>query len=1251
MIKTNPILFSLLISVLMVFNTNPLKSQFQDMKFEYLTVENGLSNNIINCIYKDHKGYIWIGTSMGLNRYDGTNIKIFENKVDDSTSLPHNFVYSILEDNDKNLWICTQNGGVCVFNKESETFTSYKYNIKDKNSLSSNYTLSLFKDNRGNIWVSTYDGFNKWLPDIKGFRRYYIPSIDNKLLDNQINSIAQDSKGNLWLGGGSDAIWMFNPKNEIFIPYRNKEFPLTLGIRKIICSSKNDVIWIGTYDKGLFSFDTKKLIFERFDVNAKVTGTSKNAITSLTMEDENHLLIGIDQNGINRLDIEKKKFEYCIFQENRKNKLNNGSVNFIFKDSEGILWVGTFNGVNIYNPKKDRFINYKNSQYENSLVYDNVFRFYEDSQGLIWIGTDGGGVSVFNPINKSFKNFKYDASNPNSIGSNAVLSITEDNNQDIWLGCWGGGLNRFDRKTEKFYRYMPDLNNPKAISGLNIYELFTDNHGKIWVCCHNKGVDIFDINEGVIKKYKINPENPKSILYHTILRIKKRKDGKIVLMGYGWNGIKGSCIYDSINDRFQTIKELEGYDVREMLYDSQGNCWAGTFDQGIILIKTDGSIQRYHNSNGLPSNLISGIEEDKSGNIWISSGGGISQYLTKDKKFKHFNKNDGLQGNQFTNYANLKAKDGSFYFGGFNGFNVFNPNNIKTNDFIPSVFITEFQIFNKPVSVNTPNSPLKNNIIDTKSIELTYLQSVISFGFTAINYTYPEKAIYAYKMDGYDKEWNYTDASRRYATYTNLDPGEYAFMVKATNNDEVWSDIPTEIKIIITPPFWKSLWFKALLFIIIVGSALAFFLYRVNQLKYKQQVLNKRVEERTAELQHANIILEEQQGEILQQNEAILLQKEEIQVQVEILEKINSELEKLSIIASETDNAVLIMDGNFNIEWINSGFTKLYGYTLKEFISEKGPNLILVSGYQNITEITRLCADKKESVQYQANVITKENKSVWIQTTITPIIDISGKIKKFIAIDTNITELKKAELIIIEQNNELYELNSTKDKLFSIIAHDLKNPFSSILGFSALLIKNIDKYSKEKILKFAETINSAANQTFKLLENLLQWARLQQGILIANLQECNIKTIVQSEISLFTEMAKNKNITLINTVYSDVIIICDIEMCKTILRNLITNAIKFTEPGGSVSLVLKENESFVDIEVRDNGVGIPSEKMKQLFKIEKNISTRGTSDEAGTGLGLILCKELAEKQNGKISVESLEGKGTSFYFSLPHNKI
>jgi signal transduction histidine kinase/ligand-binding sensor domain-containing protein len=1052
-----------------------LFAQKQYTRFDHLTVDNGLSSNRIRCIFRDSKDFLWIGTDVGLDKYDSYQVKKYRQSDNLRGTISSDILTCIYEDRNKNLWFGTYDG-LNLYNPLKDNFTVFRNNPDDKKSLNSNCITGIVEDKNGRIWIVS-DGscLNLWDPENQDFVRYPFDTQRNGLSVRPSRMAAADSRGYIWIGSFDPSITRFNPETGQFTEFNDPSLDSTTFSYKSIYIDKQDKIWIATDGIGFFSYDPAINKFEHFAVKGDGSGTNLNLVLDIIPEDDRFLLLAVDQGGINRFDKISKKFDYIMFDVLNDKGLNNNGIWCFHRDREGILWIGTSGGgINYSNPKKERFKLFtSNSNNPKSLSYNFAINFFEDHEGVIWIGTDGGGLNAYDPKTGDFERFRHDPADPTSISGNVVRGIAEDKDHNIWIGTWEAGLNMFDRKTHKFIRFMADSKNSAGISNNTIWNLFIDHNNTIWVSIYNVGIDIFEIGKGVTRRFRPDPAVPGSLSGNNNWFFFEDPEKKMWICTQ--NGLD---LYDSATNSFK-IFHFPDDNIGSFYKDKSGYLWVGSNTKGLFMCEPKGTILKtYDITNILPNNRIHGITQDNSGNIWISSNSGITRINPGIQSVRNYTKDDGLQGDQFYQQSFLKTREGELYFGGYNGFNSFYPENLKENDFIPPVYITDFQIFNKPVTYSDDGGQFPAYISDAKEIKLKSDQSVFSFSFAAINYTHPEKNQYSYIMDGFEKEWNYTDASRRYVTYTNLDPGEYTFRVRATNNDKVWNEAGVSLRIIVLPPWWSTLWFRLIIISVVILVITFIFQLRVRQLK----------------------------------NQKILLEK-----------------------------------------------------------------------------------------------------TVAIKTT------------------------------------ELYELNVSKDKFFSIIAHDLKNPFSTIIGFSEMLKDEIAAGNNSKTGELTNVINTSAVQTYKLLENLLSWANSQRGKIQFDPEQINLSDLIKEEFLMLKDMAVSKNIELMITFNNNIVIEADRNMIKTILRNLISNAIKFTHKNGRVEVGAVFINKQVEISVSDNGIGMTGETIDKLFRLDGNLSTRGTENEKGTGLGLILCKEFVEKHGGKIWVESEAGKGSLFKFVLPMN--
>jgi ligand-binding sensor domain-containing protein/signal transduction histidine kinase len=574
----------------------------------------------------------------------------------------------------------------------------------------------------------------------------------------------------------------------------------------------------------------------------------RDVILSLAGDEKGNLWIGTENGGLSIFNPETETFMNYLHDDLDNSSLSNNSIYSLYKDPHNNMWIGTYSGgVDLYSKDANQFPLYKHSSSSNSPGNNNILDFLEDSRGIIWIGTDGGGVERFDPKTEQFTHFSHDPGNPQSICGNYVISVREDKDKNIWMGTCGDGISVYNSIKKTFRQIKSDPENDKSISGNNNGAMTVDKDKDLWVTSWGDGLNLYQPKTETFVHYRHDSSNINTVSADRIIYLFADSKGLI------WIGTfdKGLDLFDKRTKTFthfvhdSSSNSLSDNSIHCIYEDRKGNIWIATKSGLNCLDRRSHHFTHYFARDGLPDALISAILEDHKGNLWISTNNGLSKYDPRTGTFKNFSTADGLQSNEFKAHAALKSADGALYFGGVNGFNRFFPDSIKANSFAPPLVITSFQIFNKEVPISgepKEKSPLQKDITETREIIISYKQSVISFGFASLNYTIPEKKQYEYKLEGFDKKWNNTGINHS-ATYTNLDPGEYIFQVKGLNNDGSWSPDITSLRLTVTPPFWKTQWFRILAIVLLVGTAIAFYRFRVYAVEKQKKALEQRVEE------------------------------------------------------------------------------------------------------------------------------------------------------------------------------------------------------------------------------------------------------------------------------------------------------------------------------------------------------------------------------------------------------------------------
>ena len=853
-----------------------LKSIAQDasLRFEHIGIEEGLSNENVTQIFQDSKGYIWFGTFDGLNKYDGYSFTKYRLDPFDSNSISQNFIYTIWEDKYGAIWVSSFEG-LCKFDKSTEKFTRYKPSANAK--FSDPNISSINEGSDGMMWVGSHSGglcrfdrkTGKFLPEYFDLGYSQLPGDKAGLKDN-VNCIYKDPAGALWVGTTTGlhkiiltAVKAGQLSRVTFEDYRHDPANINTLSSNIVTSIIEDragIIWVATQN-GLNSFDQKTGIFKRYlhdpdNIHSISSNNMELWFGSHLKEDQEGNLWICTHNGLNKLNRERTIFTHYFYDSSDAYSVSSNSIMSLQIDRAGILWAGSWSGkLNKANLNQKGFgLKHHDPNNINSLSSNKVTSILEDSSGIIWIGTYGGGLNRWDKKTDQFTHFRNEPSDPKTLRNDAVHAILEDRQGHLWIAN-GDVLSHLNKQTGEFTHYYPNVGHYKEEDHRLIYSITEDREGLLWLGTGN-GIKSFNKKTGEFKHYYHNPADPDGLSDYTGLIVFADSRDNI------WIG-HGSKATDKLNKRtgqFTHYKHdphdsgsISSNYVNIIYEDSKGNIWFGTKAGGLCCFDCQKEkFTTFTDKHGLPNNTVYSILEDTNNNLWLGTGYGLSRFDPVKKAFTNYDYKDGLQGNFFAagdereRGAHFKGKDGTLYFGGNNGFNFFHPDKINADIHVAPIVITQFKLFDK----------LQKGANESKEIVLNYDQNYFSFEFSSLSFYNPAKNQYAYKLEGFDKEWVYS-GSRHYVAYTNIDPGTYTFRVKGTNNDGVWNEEGTSMIVIINPPWYSTWWAYTLFALMVAGLIYALFRYRINKIRMEHEIVLQQHKASELEIENRQALLYE----------------------------------------------------------------------------------------------------------------------------------------------------------------------------------------------------------------------------------------------------------------------------------------------------------------------------------------------------------------------------------------------------------
>lgn len=1155
----------------------------KDIKFDKITVDNGLSQSNINWTIQDELGFIWFATNGGLNRFDGSSFKTFVHNDSDSNSISNNIINHIYEDDNGKIWVATQNG-LNIFNKSLEIFTKFKSEPNDPSGLSNNQITCTVKDNLGNYWIGTSGGgLNKYDPLTNKFTAY-INSIKNpqSISSNYITCLEKDKYGYIWIGTAENGINMLEPESGRFLRYVKTDInparSLSSNQINAIYEDNDGDLWVGS-SAGL---DLLKPTSEGRNLNNRDKITNyhpallsnnsgeNNSVLSIYQGTESGLIwFGTLDNGLCFIDKYTKSARNYIIDPNSDFSLLSNNVSSVFDDQSGILWIGTNAGINLIDIESDRFTWHKRIPgISNTLSSNNIQTMYKENNGVLWLGTYDKGLVKYDPLTEIYTNYlvddliiegesineknrlfkKFDRrikpkklTKPDYLSHNRVYALHRDRSKRLWIGTGGGGLNilNVDRGNIQNYTNIPDKDN--SISSDNLRYIYEDKKGRIWIGTEDAGLNLY--TEDGFERYLSDENDVFSISGNDVRSIVEDDNG------YLWIGTFGSGLnkFDPANKKFtryfhseNSPNSLSSNSIYSLFFDDS-KLWIGTADGLNALDVSNNRFQHFDINDGLPSNSIYTILGDENDYLWISTNKGISRLNKSTQAVKNYNNEDGLQHTDFNPGAGYFTKQGEMLFGGINGYCTFNPDGIVDNQLKPEIKFTDFKILNENVPIGIPGSPLERHISETDTIILSYKDVSVSFEFVALNFTDSKKNSYAYKMENLEKNWNYV-GNRRFANYTNLQPGNYILRVKASNNDGIWNEDGISLFIRVKPPVWQTWWFYSLTALFIFISILLAIQLRTRSLHKSKIMLEDQVKVRTRQIENQNKVLEEANHEILNQ-------KNEIESQNSLLKSKNIEISKAKFELDKSNEE--LVSTNANLE----------------------------------------------------NIVAERTSSL------------------------------KA------MNNELINSNNELDLFIYRASHDLKGPIARLLGMT--LLAKMDNQD-DALREYIDLIERGAMDINKVLNKLNNIHFINRETV--NSEEIDFDKIVKECKTNFTNYIDEADLNIDMIFEPKFALRSDYILMKIILENLLENAIIFKKTKkAQIEVNFRNSRKYIIISVEDNGLGILKEQHEKIFKM----FYRGSEKSKGNGLGLYLVRKAVQKLHGKIEVESEEGKYACFTISFP----
>lgn len=1272
-----------------------LSSEAPSLRFDSFGIKDGLVQGTAADIVQDSLGYMWIATQGGLVKYDGYSYETFQKSPFDTTSISDNFIFSISEGSNGNMWVATASNGLNLYNRSEQRFQHFRHDPSDSTSISTDQTFDVFRASNGDVWVTTRnEGLNR-LPvgNDTAFVHYkHDPEDPNTITSNTLQFISEDPAGNIWVGS-ENGINRIDPEtNEINRYFYSKNrSPSQDGpgyIYSQLIKNNGRTIWLGT-GQGLVRLNAKTGDYKRFELRGEGNAPTIFQIMA-DPEDPNILWLGTSGNGVVRFDIRNEKIESYTHSQRNENSIAGDVVFSVMSDRTGNLWFGfEGDGLSTTSTSSADFNHFMHDpENPQSLAPGSQWGMIQDSKDKIWLSSGRGDPSWLTSIDPSTGQ----VNRHNIIDANTILGIEEATGGNIWLGH-RNGLSLYDPKTKQTTLY-PIAEGPKEDQNKNFILYITKDkvdNNKLWVASF-AGVYLFDTNTKTYKEIPFEGLSESEI--PSSLVIYQGSAGRIWVGTFGGlYKVEDNVVKKVLGHQQSDTTSLSSSTIGSIREDPHDDniLWIGTISGGLNRVDTKTmTATHYMKENGLSANTVYGMLVDNQGTLWMSTNNGISNFNPETETFRNYGLEDGLLELEFNQNAYLKDKNGRMYFGG-KVLTSFKPGDLNINEVPPQVHVDNFKIFNELVKPG-PDSPLKKSMEQTESITIDYDQSEITFEYVALHFVNPKGNTYKYQLEGFDKDW-VNAGTKRSATYTNLGPGTYTFKVKAANSDGIWNTKGDQVTLTVLPPWYRTWWAYGLFSVLIGGLIFGIvWLQRRRLMKKEQERAKLREAELRAEAENKRRADTEQLSKIgrtitsslsvdkiintIYQNVNDLMDATIFGVGIYNAEKNRLEFpatkekgDMLPVYAHSLDDQHRLSVYSFKNkkEVVISDYENEYDQYINKFLpaveGEDPQSIIylpLVQQDEAIGVITIQSFEKDAYSEYHVNLFRN------LATYAAIALDNASAYRQ---LNNTLEELKDAQSQLIQQ-----EKLASLGQLTAGIAHEIKNPLNFVNNFSDLSVELIEEAREELEASDTEATEEALNilenvemnlkkihehgsRADSIVKSMLQHSREGSG----KMEPTNVNALIEEYVNLsFHGMRASKNpinvdiqkhldesigeLSLIAEDFSRVIVnLCnnafDAMRDKLNSESGIQNSEEYHP---KLTIRTLQSDTNVVIEIEDNGPGM-SEEMKDKIMQPFFTTKKGTE---GTGLGLSITNDVIKAHGGKIDVESTLGEGTKFIITI-----